>query len=94
MSWQPIETAPRDGTRVDLWVIPQTPSLPPYRNTDCFYRRGKWYDGPTVESDLGDWYIRGEITHWHAIPEGPGVGLCQICGAPDPCHCDEMEGQG
>ena len=69
--WHPMWTAPLDGTRVDLWVIPQTQGLEPYRNTDSFYRRGKWYDGPLQESDLGDWYIRGKITHWMPIPEGP-----------------------
>lgn len=40
--WQPIETAPEDGTPVDLWVsIPHAP-LEGRRVTDALWLDGKW----------------------------------------------------
>ena len=46
MMWQPIETAPRDGTVIDLWIVPPDPEYRkggpyinetgrPSRVTDC-----------------------------------------------------------
>jgi hypothetical protein len=45
--WQPIETAPKDGTIVDLWVV-ETESLPKYgetsgyRETYCMFYGREW----------------------------------------------------
>jgi hypothetical protein len=70
--WQDIETAPRDGTSVDLWVSapPQMISTGAGRVTDCWFFSGKWwrYDGQ------GDEYCRSEVanaTHWMPLPEHP-----------------------
>ena len=72
MTWQPIETAPKDGTRVDLWG----------RNLLHFQKRGErnvnvaW--GPVTDWFGGkrdDWqHGRGEgyqPTHWMPIPPPP-----------------------
>jgi hypothetical protein len=68
--WLPIETAPRDGTLVDLWM--KGPDNPGERQADCWYENGNWWqefgrEGPAhPASRLGD-----EPTHWRHLPEPP-----------------------
>ena len=52
MDWQPIETAPKDGTPVDLWHIDQ------FRITDIWWDSGEdeWCGIPT-----------NKFTHWKEI---------------------------
>lgn len=70
--WQPIETAPKDGTKIDLWG----------RNLLTFDKRGEritdvdW--GPVRDwmgHERNDWrHGRGEDfepTHWVPIPSPP-----------------------
>ncbi len=71
--WRPIETAPKDGTPVDLWMVFHD-QRPPCRFTDCRWEtmtdwRGKEYDG---------WFFgRGVCrtlarpTHWQPRPPPP-----------------------
>lgn len=68
--WQLIETAPRDGKMVDLWVVPGGLSTGPGRITDCWYSIDKWwrYD------ENGDDQCRSEVwnaTHWMPPPKPP-----------------------
>lgn len=57
MPWQPIETAPKDGTVIDLWVTHTEKSLSQkqdyapvqYRVPDC-----RWCDGGPL--DKAGWY--------------------------------------
>ncbi len=51
MTWQPIETAPKDGTRVDLWVIDQDGKG--WREPDAYY-----VTGATWEEWVNDAYGR------------------------------------
>lgn len=62
--WQPIETAPRDGTRV-LVFAPAAGSEYP-ANTQ---RVDRWHNG-------GWWQMRPAqpYTHWRPLPAGPGDG--------------------
>lgn len=60
--WQPIETAPQDGT----WVLTLTPSRVPQQ---CVLR---WVPGATREQSKwqegdGRWYVFGP-THWMPLP--------------------------
>jgi hypothetical protein len=72
--WQPIATAPKDGTLVDLWVettINWRPDGEQFRYIDCF-----WTDAGWVEIDF-----HGDVTpvesqhhtatHWMSPPEPP-----------------------
>ena len=38
-TWQPIETAPKDGSCVDLWIQHLSTG---YRLPDCQFKDGKW----------------------------------------------------
>lgn len=69
VSWQPIETAPKDKTQVDLWVE--------HWNRDPWMERGaRWsglnwltWNGNVVEYPDSDHWIRATL--WHPIPEPP-----------------------
>lgn len=59
--WQPIETAPKDGTSIDL--MSATCRVP-----ECYFKDGQWWS-PWVSDQCGepapvDW----EITHWRLMP--------------------------
>lgn len=61
LQWQPIETAPLNGTRIDVWVIEDHIS---YRVADCYY------------SDyLKEWVSEKgnsvQARFWMPIPKGP-----------------------
>lgn len=71
MGWQPIETAPKDGTRVLLWIV---------------HCNAKYATSPFEEGWIGacigswsehngggfTWYgIYGTPTHWRPLPAPP-----------------------
>lgn len=59
MDWQPIDTAPRDGTRVLLWY----PAWIQHVFTAEF-EHGNW--------QTGVWYSnRAKPTHWMLLPSPP-----------------------
>lgn len=53
--WQPIESAPKDGTEIDLWANK--------RQTNCLFTQGKWYNSRS--------YQVCNPTHWMHLPEPP-----------------------
>lgn len=69
MTWQPIETAPRDGT--DVLLV--------WRDVDCMIV-AHWepeYDGPNPyhwEALEGDRYLADAFSHWAPLPEPPNGG--------------------
>lgn len=75
--WQPIETAPKDGSKVDVWVTPPARSLSTGgygRVSDCWFSRGSWwfYDETKYASDPAN--CRSEVwnvTHWMPLPPAP-----------------------
>lgn len=71
--WMPIETAPKDGTLVDLWC----------RAPGIFTRQGRipecWFSGECWwrhdDSSFGDDQCRSRVhnaTHWMPLPSPPG----------------------
>jgi len=86
--WQPIETAPTDGTMVDLWVV----AVPVYnsyfdkyfeygedqRLTDCVFEDGVWKYWTEIgdhEYDPHHEEIAREFkpTHWMPLPDPPSA---------------------
>lgn len=72
MRWQPIETAPKDGTKVDLFAkcwLPDSDTFTLQRFTDCYWTTG---DSMTNRSahwrnlDMG-WYPIA----WMPLPAPP-----------------------
>lgn len=69
VGWQPIETAPRDGTLVDLWVDHGQGNGK--RIACCKYDAGSSHPD-WVERSYGILdVISGTPTHWMPIPEAP-----------------------
>lgn len=62
--WQPIETAPKDGTLVDLWLS----SGDTKRITGCY-----WSESGLCWTDGDRYYLKGRVqpTHWMPLPEPP-----------------------
>ncbi|MCP5005710.1 MAG: hypothetical protein GY941_17510 [Planctomycetes bacterium] len=69
--WQPIETAPQSGKKIDVWVYwPENKSA--RRTTDAFWNNKKlgWQLG---KFNVEDFVYKPIVTHWkHIHPPQPG----------------------
>lgn len=70
--WQPIETAPKNGTDIDIWV----PVDGGFRVADAYWRgdqnRGDWW-APNYDYDGCDGatgYAK-TASHWMSLPDPP-----------------------
>lgn len=86
VGWQPIETAPKDGTQIDIWVEPDAGSIhgpshyKAHRQANAF-----WCDrdptDPFDKTGSEGWWCRladkfahemsWKATHWMPLPEPP-----------------------
>lgn len=78
--WQPIQTAPKDGTVIDLFVGGEFPG----RYADCYWGKpehccgemGQYCDSdwhsakPGWVTDFND-FLGEEPTHWMPVPAAP-----------------------
>lgn len=63
--WQPIETAPKDGTCI---LICRPYFLPPmYKINTCQWEEGVWLSNGCVD----DYLTFPDATHWMPLPEPP-----------------------
>jgi hypothetical protein len=74
--WQPISSAPRDGTKVDLWLrIDASPMSmgwsDEFRVPEAWFEGGRWfhYRESGAKSELETRYI----THWRPLPDPPAL---------------------
>lgn len=71
--WMPIESAPQDGTWIDVWGIPLN-GAPAGRFTDV-----QWFAGcfrfPSYSSAPGEYgqAVPADITHWRPLPQPPAM---------------------
>ena len=63
--WQPIETAPKDGTKIDLWCSHVLHGA--VRAPDARYHINNWVIGDLEERLNPDWIP----THWMPLPAAP-----------------------
>ena len=72
MEWQPIETAPRDGTKVDIWGINHLHyATPGQRIVNVAWEPVSDWMGNEREdwqTGRGDYF---EPTHWMPLPDPP-----------------------
>lgn len=61
MEWMPIETAPKDWTRVDLWDGEQ-------RIPDCWFEGWRWW----TKSGYDECPVN-DPTHWMPLPPPPSL---------------------
>lgn len=73
MEWQPIETAPRDGTAIFVWATregwrdnPRMVAARWYHSANSWYVYGC---GPTKHSE--QWLDSCNPTHWMPLPPPP-----------------------
>lgn len=69
--WQPIATAPRDGTRIDIW----DPDCGGIRVADAYWsggqKSGGWH-APNQDYDgMDGLYAKDGPTHWRPLPAPP-----------------------
>lgn len=74
--WEPIETAPRDGTKVDLWMRIDASLMSmgwsdEFRLPEAWFEGGRWFHHREsgVKSELEIRYI----THWMPMPDSPAL---------------------
>jgi hypothetical protein len=72
MDWQPIETAPKDGTRILLWVLSQ------YDPREAV---GRWDSHGYWAIDYND--VPCDPTHWMPLPAPPKEDV----SAAEPAAC-------
>jgi hypothetical protein len=62
--WQPIETAPKDGSYCDLWVVGDGEDGPghQFRIAFCWYGAGQWRS--KAANPLNGYLVRSIPTHW------------------------------
>lgn len=65
MNWQPIETAPKDGRRVMVWVNDKNYTGHAFAKLWFYSTDGRLGGG--AEGFNGDW----NITHWMPLPPLP-----------------------
>lgn len=64
VKWQPIETAPKDGTHI---IIASASNTPP---TTVHWFDGGWHLSVNMDGDHSE-YVWGRPTHWMPAPDFP-----------------------
>lgn len=72
--WQPIETAPKDGMKIDLWL--EWPDGERYRAADAYWSTEAEEAPPGGAWRIGQYHVTQfttppRVTHWMPIPAGP-----------------------
>ena len=68
MDWQPIETAPKDGSEI-LLAVPHR-----LRSERTLRLVGRWFDRFWITFNADEAIQRVEPTHWMPLPAPPRTG--------------------
>ncbi len=75
--WQPIETAPKDGTYIFATDVGNHPiSKEPWVGDACYWN-GRSFDNDSDSLDERDWW---KPTLWMPMPPPPHKDTCVVCG--------------
>lgn len=75
--WQPIETAPKDGTYILATTVGNHPiSKEPWIGDVCYWD-GRSFDNDSDSLDERDWW---KPTLWMPMPPPPHKDTCVVCG--------------
>lgn len=75
--WQPIETAPKDGTYIFATDVGNHPiSKEPWVGDVCYWN-GRSFDNDSDSLDERDWW---KPTLWMPMPPPPHKDTCVVCG--------------
>lgn len=83
--WQPIESAPKDGTHILAWNYESRFNLPPYicwfgQDIICWFgqdmnehdeNKREWLTGDGDDWSTGYYYTPCKPTHWMPLPQTP-----------------------
>lgn len=67
-NWQTIESAPKDGTKIDLWVVFERTGA--MRITDCYWNK-MLDDWQLTDNNAADYMVRPKIEYWMPVPMLP-----------------------
>ena len=67
--WQPVETAPRDGTRILAYGLLGLENEKGVGTVKWIEHRKLWWCDPNEASEYDPWECK--ITHWQPLPEPP-----------------------
>lgn len=84
--WQPIETAPKDGTHVLVWAANLLHGLSPMAVAEYSEHEIEWWH--VHDGKFGPYPMRGASpTHWMPLPEPPTSAI------QNPTAKDALESQ-
>jgi hypothetical protein len=88
MTWQPIDTAPKDGTAILIHPAAGEMRVVHWRIDRGYWSTDSWDDGG-YDADM-------HPTHWMPLPPPPEDLVepmyCMDCGAEQPHHCQGVPG--
>ena len=83
MEWQPIETAPKDGTKIDIWCIDADGAG--WREPNAYYVKNQPYDEVVFDDKLGyvTWRSLGARRDGWWAPNHDYDGMDGFCDCPE-----------
>lgn len=69
--WRPLKSAPRDGSRIDVWTENGVRYIDVFWHQDPGFPQGAFV---FYDSHMRDYIDVDDATHWMPPPAPPGIG--------------------